>query len=189
MSGIVDLNADLGEGCPFDGDLMPLITSANVACGAHAGDEATMLATLRLASEHGVQVGAHPGYPDREHFGRRDLTLPPAEVNRTCTHQIQTLKTLAAGIGVTVVCPMGVATRIRDADRNRPAALRPAADARESDEVTLIGRTLEPEDVAKRTLDAVRAGELYVITHDEALEPLRRRFQRLEEAVGRRPEV
>jgi NAD(P)-dependent dehydrogenase (short-subunit alcohol dehydrogenase family) len=93
------------------------------------------------------------------------------------------------GIGVTVVCPMGVATRIRDADRNRPAALRTVADARESDEVTLIGRTLEPEDVAQRTLDAVRAGELYVITHDEALEPLRRRFQRLEEAVGRRPEV
>ena len=93
------------------------------------------------------------------------------------------------GIGVTVVCPMGVTTRIRAADRNRPAALRRAAGAPDAEEVTLIGRTLEPEDVARRTLEAVRAGELYVITHDEGLEPLRRRFQRLEEAVRRRPEV
>ncbi len=93
------------------------------------------------------------------------------------------------GIGVTVVCPMGVTTRIRAADRNRPAALRRAVGATDAEEVTLIGRTLEPEDVARRTLEAVRAGELYVITHDEGLEPLRRRFQRLEEAVRRRPEV
>jgi NAD(P)-dependent dehydrogenase (short-subunit alcohol dehydrogenase family) len=93
------------------------------------------------------------------------------------------------GIGVTVVCPMGVATRIRAANRNRPAALRSPAGARDAGEVTLIGRTLEPEEVAQRTLDAVRTGELYVITHDEALEPLRRRFQRLEGAIRRRPEV
>jgi NAD(P)-dependent dehydrogenase (short-subunit alcohol dehydrogenase family) len=92
------------------------------------------------------------------------------------------------GIGVTVVCPMGVATRIRAADRNRPAALRSRAGG-DAGEVTLIGRTLEPEEVAARTLNAVRAGELYVITHDEAIEPLRRRFQRLEAAARRRPEV
>jgi hypothetical protein len=83
---------------------------------------------------------------------------------------------------------MGVATRIRAADRNRPAALRSRAGG-DAGEVTLIGRTLEPEEVAARTLNAVRAGELYVITHDEAIEPLRRRFQRLEAAARRRPEV
>ena len=93
------------------------------------------------------------------------------------------------GIGVTVVCPMGVATRIREAERNRPVELRRAPNAPGAGEVTLIGRTLEPEDVAARTLAAVRAGELYVITHDEAIEPLRRRFQRLEEAARRWPEV
>ncbi|HEY7142262.1 MAG TPA: SDR family NAD(P)-dependent oxidoreductase [Methylomirabilota bacterium] len=92
------------------------------------------------------------------------------------------------GIGVTVVCPMGVATRIRQAGRNRPAALRNAASEPES-EMALIGRTLDPDDVAAQTLAAVRAGSLYVITHDEALEPLRRRFQRLEEAIRRRPQV
>jgi NAD(P)-dependent dehydrogenase (short-subunit alcohol dehydrogenase family) len=92
-------------------------------------------------------------------------------------------------IGVTVVCPMGVATRIREAGRNRPATLRSAPGPAGSGEVTLIGRTLDPDEVAAQTLAAVRAGALYVITHEEALEPLRRRFQRLEDAVRRRPRV
>jgi NAD(P)-dependent dehydrogenase (short-subunit alcohol dehydrogenase family) len=85
------------------------------------------------------------------------------------------------GIGVTVLCPMGVATRIRQADRNRPADLRPpeaGADA----PVELIGATLAPEQVAARTLAAVQRGALYVLTHPEAREPLRRRFQRLDDA-------
>jgi NAD(P)-dependent dehydrogenase (short-subunit alcohol dehydrogenase family) len=93
------------------------------------------------------------------------------------------------GIGVTVVCPMGVATRIRQAGRNRPAALRGAPGADGASEITLIGRTLDPNDVAAQTLAAVRDGELYVITHEEALEPLRRRFRRLEDATRRRPQV
>jgi UPF0271 protein len=76
----IDLNCDLGEGCPFDAELMPLITSANVCCGAHAGGEETALAALRLAREHGVQVGAHPGFPDRESFGRRELPWTEHEV-------------------------------------------------------------------------------------------------------------
>jgi len=91
------------------------------------------------------------------------------------------------GIGVSVLCPMGVATRIREADRNRPAALRNEAGAPEAGEVTLIGRTLSPDKVAERTIRAIRAGELYVITHDEALVPLRRRFQRIEQAIVKRP--
>jgi NAD(P)-dependent dehydrogenase (short-subunit alcohol dehydrogenase family) len=92
-------------------------------------------------------------------------------------------------IGVTVVCPMGVATRIREAARNRPAGLRNTPGAPDAHEMTLIGRTLDPDAVAAQTLAAVRAGALYVITHDEALVPLRRRFQRLEDAVRRRPQV
>jgi hypothetical protein len=84
---------------------------------------------------------------------------------------------------------MGVATRIQAAGRNRPAALRNPQGAPEGVEMTLIGRTLDPEEVAAQTLEAVRAGALYVITHDEALEPIRRRFQRLEDAVRRGPRV
>jgi NAD(P)-dependent dehydrogenase (short-subunit alcohol dehydrogenase family) len=86
------------------------------------------------------------------------------------------------GIGVTVLCPMGVATRIREAERNRPAHLRSAARPG-APAVTLIGRTLAPEAVAEQTLAAVRRGELYVITHPEGLEPLRRRFARMERAI------
>jgi NAD(P)-dependent dehydrogenase (short-subunit alcohol dehydrogenase family) len=93
------------------------------------------------------------------------------------------------GIGVTVVCPLGVTTRIREAGRNRPPALRNAPGDREASAMTLIGRTLAPAEVAVQTLAAVRSGALYVITHDEALEPLRRRFQRLEDAIRRRSQV
>jgi NAD(P)-dependent dehydrogenase (short-subunit alcohol dehydrogenase family) len=93
------------------------------------------------------------------------------------------------GIGVTVVCPLGVATRIREADRNRPAALRNAPATPPAAEVALIGRTLDPDAVAAQTLAAVRARELYVLTHDEGLESLRRRFARLEAAARRRPPV
>ncbi len=89
------------------------------------------------------------------------------------------------GIGVSVLCPMGVATRIREAERARPATLRNPAGAAAAAPIALIGRTLAPADVAEQVLDAIRTGELYVITHEEGLEPLRRRFRRLEEAILR----
>ena len=85
-------------------------------------------------------------------------------------------------IGVTVLCPMGVATRIRASDRNRPDPLRnPAASA--PDPVELMGRTLAAETVAAMAVTAIREDRLYVITHDEGLEPLRRRFERLEQSI------
>src|SRR5215471_15036101 len=85
-------------------------------------------------------------------------------------------------IGVSVLCPMGVATAIRDSARNRPAHLRNPG-RRRGDDITLIGRTLTPEHVAERVLRAVLANRLYVITHEEGLEPLRRRLHRMEKAV------
>jgi NAD(P)-dependent dehydrogenase (short-subunit alcohol dehydrogenase family) len=85
-------------------------------------------------------------------------------------------------IGVSVLCPMGVETRIRQSERNRPAALRNER-AVGGEPVELIGRYLSPETVADMVLAAMRANELYVITHDEALEPLRRRAERLERAI------
>ncbi|HTQ32299.1 MAG TPA: 5-oxoprolinase subunit PxpA [Opitutaceae bacterium] len=88
----IDLNCDLGEGAGHDAELMPLITSANIACGGHAGDEATMRATVALAQKHGVAVGAHPGFADREHFGRRELALPPAEIFALIKAQVLALR-------------------------------------------------------------------------------------------------
>ncbi len=89
------------------------------------------------------------------------------------------------GLGVSVLCPMGVATRIGEAERARPPRLRNPAGAGSGAPVALIGRTLTAEAVALQALAAVRAGELYVITHEEALEPLRRRAARLEAATPR----
>jgi NAD(P)-dependent dehydrogenase (short-subunit alcohol dehydrogenase family) len=89
-------------------------------------------------------------------------------------------------IGVSVLCPMGVSTRIRESARNRPARLRNEQDRAASD-LELIGKYLDPDTVASMVLAAVRANRLYVITHDESLEPLRRRFQRLEQAILDRP--
>jgi len=77
----LDLNADVGEGDPeTDEALLPLVTSANVACGAHAGDAHTMRATVTLAMRNGVAVGAHPGFNDREGFGRRPQQLNANEI-------------------------------------------------------------------------------------------------------------
>jgi UPF0271 protein len=67
---------------------MPLITSANIACGAHAGDAATMRATVALAQKCGVAIGAHPGFADRENFGRREIVLPSAELQQLVSRQI-----------------------------------------------------------------------------------------------------
>lgn len=94
MKHRIDLNCDLGEGAGHDAALMPLITSANIACGAHAGDAATMRATVALARQHGVAVGAHPGFADRENFGRRELALPPSEVRDLVRAQIEALRAL-----------------------------------------------------------------------------------------------
>jgi UPF0271 protein len=90
----VDLNCDLGEGAGHDAELMPLITSANIACGAHAGDDATMRATVALARKHGVAIGAHPGFADRANFGRRELPVTPAEARGLVLAQTRTLQAL-----------------------------------------------------------------------------------------------
>jgi UPF0271 protein len=92
----IDLNCDLGEGFPFDAELMPLITSANISCGAHAGDEPSITRALDLARTHRVQVGAHPGFADREHFGRRELPVTPEQAQELCLGQIAHLRHLGA---------------------------------------------------------------------------------------------
>lgn len=87
----VDLNCDLGEGAGFDAELMPLITSANIACGAHAGNLETMIETVELAARHRVMVGAHPGYFDLQNFGRQPRAIAPAEAARLVLMQIEQL--------------------------------------------------------------------------------------------------
>ena len=90
----LDLNCDLGEGAGHDAELMPLITSVNIACGAHAGDFLRMQATVALAQRHGVAIGAHPGYADRENFGRCEVALPADTLRELVTAQIAALARL-----------------------------------------------------------------------------------------------
>ncbi len=126
MAGTIDLNCDLGEGCPHDAELMPLITSANVSCGAHAGDTGTMAAVLELARTHGVQVGAHPGFFDREHFGRRELQRSEEEIHQDCVYQVAGLWGLAraAGVALRYLKPHGALYNLacRDLAYARPVA-------------------------------------------------------------------
>lgn len=103
----IDLNADLGEGFgPWamgdDATMLGLVTSANIACGGHAGDPDTMFATLRLAAARGVSVGAHPGYADRIGFGRRVIPMSPAEIANMIAAQTGALMGVAALAGATV---------------------------------------------------------------------------------------
>jgi UPF0271 protein len=98
----IDLNCDMGEESGSDSAIMPHVTSANIACGAHAGDAVTMRETLLLAARHGVAAGAHPGYPDRDGFGRRTLELTPREVYDTVAEQISTLIDIARSLDTPV---------------------------------------------------------------------------------------
>src|SRR5215475_6242080 len=92
----IDLNCDMGEYPEATADgtqeaLLPSFTSANVACGGHAGDDATMRATIKQALRHNVAIGAHPGYPDRANFGRIELQMSPAEVSAFVFEQVRAL--------------------------------------------------------------------------------------------------
>ncbi|MBM3135854.1 MAG: LamB/YcsF family protein, partial [Chloroflexi bacterium] len=96
----IDLNCDLGEsfGAYTIGDdeaLLPLITSANIACGYHAGDPQVMARTVRLAVQHGVAVGAHPGFPDLMGFGRRAMQLTAEEIETCVLYQVGALAAFA----------------------------------------------------------------------------------------------
>lgn len=100
----VDLNADLGEGfgaysCGDDGAMLSVVTSANVACGLHAGDPEIMAATFRVAQEKNVAVGAHPGFPDLSGFGRRRMPFTPAEIERLVAYQVGAAAAMAAYAG------------------------------------------------------------------------------------------
>lgn len=114
MKRTLDLNSDLGEwedpaDSGSDAAMFEIVSSANLACGFHAGDAESMLASLRSASEHGVSVGAHPSYRDREGFGRRDREIGPDALRRDIFEQLDALAAAAgvAGVDVRYVKPHG----------------------------------------------------------------------------------
>jgi UPF0271 protein len=131
----IDLNADLGEGfgdshARLDEALLDLVSSANIACGFHAGDAITMRDTVRAAKLRGVTIGAHPSYPDIPGFGRRELGLPAKEISRHVAYQIRALREVcgAEGARLSYVKPHGAlynrAARDRDAATAVVTAIR-----------------------------------------------------------------
>lgn len=97
---MIDLSADLGEGAPREDEVWPLISSANVACGGHVGDETSMTFAARRAGELRVRLGAHPSFPDRENFGRKTMSMMPLELRASLVSQIGTLRAVAEREGV-----------------------------------------------------------------------------------------
>ena len=128
MKFLVDINCDLGESYGAfkvgnDAEIMPYITSANIACGFHAGDPLTMAQTIALAKKHGVAVGAHPGYPDLMGFGRREMQLTREEAKSYIIYQVSALQGFAKVFGVNLqhVKPHGAMynTALKDAELAR----------------------------------------------------------------------
>jgi len=141
----IDLNADLGElpEALADGReeaLLRLVTSANVACGGHAGDEATMAAVVALARRLGVAVGAHPSYPDRAGFGRETIAMTPEAIENAVFEQVSALASVASRLGVEVthVKPHGALYNDAARDGTIAAAVARAA-RRRSPDATVVG--------------------------------------------------
>lgn len=102
MRKSIDLNCDMGEGYDTDALIMPYISSVNIACGYHAGDESTIQQTIELALKQNVAIGAHPSYPDKENFGRKEMDMNLDEVFSVVFIQIQLVKSIAEKMGTKI---------------------------------------------------------------------------------------
>ena len=124
----IDLNCDLGEGCSNDAELMKFISSANIACGAHAGDRATMEATAELAVENSVAIGAHPGYRDKKNFGRIAMEMSAKEVFDLVSQQVLEMQVVCRSLDARMrhVKPHGALYNRAAKDREMAAAIAEA---------------------------------------------------------------
>lgn len=118
----IDLNADLGEGDPYDDALLQVVSSCNIACGGHAGNVDSMRATVASAIANRVAIGAHPAYPDREGFGRRSNFMAGEELRRSLIEQIATLDAIASRHGATLTHVKPHGALYNDAVNNRELA-------------------------------------------------------------------
>jgi UPF0271 protein len=146
----IDLNSDLGEGYgPWamgdDAAMLDVVTSANVACGGHASDPETMHRTLGLARARGVKVGAHPGYADREGFGRRIIPMDPAAIASMVAAQVGALQGVAslAGVEVAYVKPHGALANLAADDAEVARAIAGVARAMALTVLAISGTALE----------------------------------------------
>ncbi|WP_154837542.1 5-oxoprolinase subunit PxpA [Staphylococcus sp. Marseille-Q1834] len=168
----IDLNCDLGEAFgnySFGGDkdIIPLITSANVACGFHAGDENVMNDTVKIAKDNGVSIGAHPGLPDLKGFGRRNIDIAPQEVYNLMIYQLGALEGFCKAHGTTInhVKPHGALYNMGAKDKNIAHAIAQAVYDFDSS-LVLVGLSnslliSEAESVGLKTASEVFADRRY----------------------------
>jgi 5-oxoprolinase (ATP-hydrolysing) subunit A len=167
----MDLNCDMGEldDAAHEAALMEHITSANIACGAHAGDDAIMERTARMALDRGVRIGAHPGYPDRANFGRLEIPMAPAEIEQTVFEQIERLDAIVQRLGgkIVHVKPHGAMynVAVRNADVARAIG---RGVARWNAHTPIFGLAASPMLDVWRAMDLPVAGEAFA---DRRYEP------------------
>lgn len=157
----IDLNVDLGEGGGADAQLIALASSVNIACGGHAGDEATMLASMTLAAHRGVAVGAHPGFEDRASFGRRMVEISPADLRDALDRQLGRFAEIAhaQGIGVRHVKPHGALYHQADSDASLAEVFLDAVQHHlPGAAVTAPPRGLLDRAMARRGMELLREG-------------------------------
>ena len=159
------INCDMGEGFGLyrmgnDAALMPLIDLANVACGFHASDPSIMHATVRLAKQHGVKVGAHPSLPDMQGFGRRAMAITPAEVEDLVIYQIGALKAFldVEGVALNHVKPHGALYGMAARDETIAAAI---ADAVRPFGVPILGMAFTAHETAYKDKGIEMIPEFY----------------------------
>ena len=165
----IDFNCDLGEGCGSDADIVPLLSSASIACGGHAGDAGSMRDAIALSQHHGVAIGAHPSFEDRSGFGRRDLALDPTAIHDLVTRQLTRFASICekAGAPLHHVKPHGALYNLGARDRavanaiaSAVAALDPAvalyalSGSRLADAGHAAGLRVAHEVFAERAYDA-----------------------------------
>jgi UPF0271 protein len=176
----LDLNCDMGEleDAQREAALIEHITSANIACGGHAGDESTMERTARLALARGVRIGAHPGYPDRANFGRVEIPMPAAEIERTVREQIERLDAVVRRLGAAIVHVKPHGALYNVAVRNEEVARAIAHGvAQWNPRVTLFGLAGSPMLDVWRAMGMAVAAEAFADRRYEADGTLRsRRF-------------
>ncbi len=172
---VVDINCDLGEGMLNDAALMPYISSANIACGFHAGDEDTMRRTIALAIEHGVAIGAHPGFPDKKNFGRTEMKFPEEDIVSIVSEQVYIMLDLVFALGGKLqhVKPHGALYNMSARDLSLASAIANAI--KDIDENLIVfglsgSKSIEAADlIGLRTANEVFADRTY--TNEGTLTP------------------
>lgn len=167
MTRTVDLNADMGEGFgPWsmgdDAALLDIVTSANIACGFHAGDPDVMAETMALAVKNGVGIGAHPGFADLKGFGRRQLPLPHDEIANAVAYQLGAAQAMARRAGGTVkhLKLHGALSNMASVDAELARACYTAALAVDPD-ITIMVLAATAMETVVRELDCAWAGEIF----------------------------